>query len=232
MTDETTTAHSYDGLFSLTSLKRAGHALLDLIFPPRCVHCGRVDHAFCTQCIIDFEHLALDDIKLELEPLHVIVSTSNHQGIALSAVQALKYHNVRRMAQPIAKRLKNALDTQTWTFDMIVPVPMHIARLRERGYNQAQEIAQALADLCDKPYEAQAIRRDRHTRSQVGLGRAERLQNVADAFTANEKLVTGKTLLLVDDVRTTGSTLIACASAALAAGASDVYAITVTAALD
>ena len=107
---------------------------------------------------------------------------------------------------------------------------MHTSRYRERGYNQAQEIATVLAAAIDCRCEPTAIERTRMTQSQVGLNREERLTNLDDAFAAQAQLVIGKSLLLVDDVQTTGTTLSMCAEAAMQAGAVRVYGITVTAA--
>ncbi|MGB1288799.1 MAG: ComF family protein, partial [Aggregatilineales bacterium] len=100
--------------------------------------------------------------------------------------------------------------------------------LRSRGYNQAEKIADALANYSPIPCIPEALHRERHTRSQVGLNQQERLQNVESAFIADTAIVSGKIVLIVDDVRTTGATLIGCAIALKDAGAADIYALTVT----
>jgi ComF family protein len=103
--------------------------------------------------------------------------------------------------------------------------------MRERGYNQAGLMAQALARLMGWRYLPQALRRTRHTRSQVGLTAAQRRENVRAAFESSAALVRGRILLLFDDVATTGATLHSAAEALLAGGASRVYALTVARAL-
>jgi ComF family protein len=114
-----------------------------------------------------------------------------------------------------------------WEIDVVFPVPLSRRRLRERGYNQAALFALPLALGLNVPYRPKALRRVRHTRSQVDLSWGERRENVSGAFAASSDDVSGKTILLVDDVITTGATLNACASALLSAGARAVYAFSV-----
>jgi len=113
---------------------------------------------------------------------------------------------------------------------MIVPVPLHAKRLQERGYNQAEQIAIHTAEAAGIPCVPAASQRVRFTQTQVGLNRDERLQNVVESFAADAALIQDKTVLIVDDVKTTGATLAACAQPMLDAGAKAVFAVTVTAA--
>jgi len=126
-----------------------------------------------------------------------------------------------------------------WQFDTIIPVPLHTHRLKERGYNQSELLAAIVADETMIPMVTVAVERTRLTRSQVGLSATERRRNLVDAFIAHPDLdafiahpdlVTGKSILLIDDVYTTGATLGACAQALFDAGALSVYGLTVTAA--
>ncbi|MCA9915023.1 MAG: ComF family protein, partial [Anaerolineae bacterium] len=127
-------------------------------------------------------------------------------------------------------RIAALLTDLQWPVDMIVPVPLHARRLRERGYNQAEQIAIHAAQAAGIPCVAAASQRVRFTETQVGLNRHERLQNVTESFASDASLVQGKTILIVDDVKTTGATLAACAQPMLNAGAKSIYALTVTAA--
>lgn len=102
--------------------------------------------------------------------------------------------------------------------DAVVPVPLHAARLRERGFNQSQELARPLAVASGAPLAPALLRRPRATRHQIGLNRAERQANLRGAFTASAS-VRGKTILLVDDTLTTGTTLRRAARALLEQGA-------------
>src|SRR5690606_28855499 len=124
----------------------------------------------------------------------------------------------------------NSITHLNWIFDMLVPVPLHTTRLKERGYNQSQLLCAALAAYLECPSVPEALYRIRDTGFQVGLNKQQRLTNVADAFRADPKHVKNHTILLVDDVFTTGATLEASAQALLNAGAHAVYGLTVSAA--
>jgi len=118
-----------------------------------------------------------------------------------------------------------------WPVDLVVPVPLGRQRMIERGYNQVGLVARPLAALQGWRYSPRSIARVRETRSQVGLSAAERKENVTDAFSADAARVTGKNILVMDDVATTGATLASCADALLKAGAQTVYALTLARAL-
>ncbi len=109
---------------------------------------------------------------------------------------------------------------------MVVPVPLGVARLKERGYNQAELIAKPLALRIGVPCETRGLHRVRETRSQVGLSFDQRRDNVKNAFQAKQDIVSEHNILVVDDVATSSATLDACAAALLAAGAHDVYCLT------
>jgi competence protein ComFC len=106
---------------------------------------------------------------------------------------------------------------------VLVPVPLHSTRLAERGYNQAALLANRVAGRLDAPVRAMALARAQDTPRQATLGRSERLSNVTHAFVVREpRAVAGRAVLLVDDVRTTGSTLRACADALTQGGVASV----------
>lgn len=224
-------ARETDGLFSYTKLKAIFNGAIDLIFPPSCQHCGRVDTYFCTTCQDSIENRPIElVVSDEIHPLKSIVSTGVHEGLLQASVQALKYNGQRQLGAILAKRVYQALQSANWEYDCIIPVPLHENRLAERGYNQAEAISQHLAELCDAPHLTNTIIRQIQKQSQVNLNRIERIENVKDNFQAISKSLDGLTVLLVDDVKTSGATTAACAEVALDSGAKDVYGITVTAA--
>ena len=114
-----------------------------------------------------------------------------------------------------------------YAVDCVMPVPLHPRRIRERGYNQATLIAEIFAQQINLPILADALVRSRMTESQTSLGAFARRKNVDGAFAARSSGVRGLSILLVDDVCTTGSTLQACGDALRDGGASEVYALTV-----
>ncbi len=215
-------------LTSHSRLMRWLNLCLDLLYPPRCAGCQRVDTYWCARCQQDTEAIPLLLTTQARSPLRSIASTAIHDGLLQQAIWSLKYENCPPLADPLSHRLAARLLALDWTFDILVPVPLHTSRLRERGYNQSQLLAAHLAQQVSQPCLPTAVHRQRQTTAQVGLSALERQTNMQDAFIANPQLVSGKTLLLIDDVFTTGATLAACAQAALDAGAVAVYGLTLT----
>jgi ComF family protein len=118
-----------------------------------------------------------------------------------------------------------------WHADILLPVPLGKSRLKERGYNQVALVARPLAYQVGLDYYPSALWKARETRSQVGLTISQRRENVHGAYQADVHTVKGKSVVLMDDVATTGSTILACTAALLSAGAKEVYAITIARAL-
>lgn len=151
-----------------------------------------------------------------------------------SAIQkllhALKYARQPEIGIMLGKRYGVRLQQETQllqTLDLIVPVPLHTTRLRERGYNQSDLFAQGLATSLGIPWNNQGLRRIRATATQTKRDRASRFKNVYKAFASNSQAVYGKRILLVDDIVTTGATLEACGATLLAAGAREISIATV-----
>jgi ComF family protein len=149
-------------------------------------------------------------------------------------IQALKYEGALANGRVLGILLaRAALDRAgcSASCDAIVPLPLHVDRLVERGYNQSFEIARFVAAELGVPCLPQSLRRVRHTQPQVGLPRGQRLANVQGAFEAQPQDVVGRRLVLLDDVITTGSSVSAAAEALLLAGAACVEAWAVARAL-
>lgn len=144
------------------------------------------------------------------------------------AVTRLKYHDQPALGGPLGRALARELHGRRpeRRFDAIVPLPLHPARLRVRGYNQAQCLAAGIATALQVPQRVGWLRRIRPTAAQAQLSRRSRLDNLAGAFAA-APAVAGARVLLVDDVLTTGATLTAAAAALRVAGASRVDAAVV-----
>ena len=123
------------------------------------------------------------------------------------------------------------LKTLNWDIDLLVPVPLGKSRLKERGYNQVGLVARPLAYEVGLQYAPDALWKSRETRSQVGLSILQRRDNVYGAYQASPESVKRKSILLMDDVATTGSTIQSCAETLLTAGAREVYALTIARAL-
>lgn len=223
------------------------HAVLDLIYPPHCVACGQSGAWLCAQCIADMPVLREPVCSHCGKPLEApglcvacrqsdshlsaIRSLSPHVPPLREAIHALKYEGARVLAEPLGELLAGFWPQTGIPAEIVVPVPLHKARERQRGYNQSLLLAQAFGKHMALPVHARAMARERNTRSQVGLSHDERWANVWGAFRCLTGELRGARVLLIDDVLTTGATLEACAAALLEAGSAQVYAFTLTRAL-
>jgi ComF family protein len=136
----------------------------------------------------------------------------------------MKYNGLFALTEPLADLMVEAWPRWQMPVDLFVPIPLYPERERKRGYNQSALLARHLCQRLQLPDDPKAVQRIRYTQPQVGLSADERLANVAYAFAADRRKVEGKSILLVDDVCTTGATLSAAAHALLTAGAKTVSA--------
>jgi len=154
-----------------------------------------------------------------------------YSGTGVSFVSRLKFGDRGELVPFMARHMARVGASLLRHADLLVPVPLHRRRLHQRRFNQSALLAHAIGAASGVPVEAMALVRTRHTRPQVGLSHDARIDNVADAFALRDAGGsgadwTGLTVVLVDDVETTGATLNACALALLGAGAAEVHALT------
>ena len=212
---------------TLSRLNLVADWLLDLVFPPTCAHCGRVDAHFCAHCRAELARYPLQDARQAVVGLDRMYTTGKHQGALASAVRAFKYEGATDLSHLLAERLITAVRTQIWRVDVVVPVPLHADRLLERGYNQAALLGDQVARSLGFRFEPGLLRRIRSTSQQARLSGSERLENVSGAFDASPA-TQDKAILLIDDVVTTGSTLSECARALRARNAAALYGIAIS----
>ncbi len=143
----------------------------------------------------------------------------------------MKYRRNLGFGETIAMQMLDFVHSLRWPIEIMIPVPLGQKRLKERGYNQVGLVAGPLAYQMGWMYAPHALRKTRETRSQVGLTAAQRAENVRNAYQADPQVVTRKSILIMDDVATTGSTILACTEALLCAGAQEVYVLTIARAL-
>lgn len=226
MLTEVTTSDSHFRRFELRAVQ-AVEWLQDLIFPPTCGQCGRVDYRFCPACLYELEQVPLAVSRLPGEALDELCATGGHQGVLQNAVHAFKYNGLRELAMPLANRLVETLQVLNLPVDALVPVPLFADRLAERGYNQSDLLCQHVALKTGIPARSPLLKRNRETSQQALLSEVDRRKNVRDAFVASADS-NGLSVLLVDDVATSGSTLRECAKALRQQGAGPVYGIAVS----
>lgn len=223
-----------------------------LLYPPRCLVCRRFgEAALCTACLMQMTPLPEPvcplcghavDLRagcincLARRPAFVRArALGAYEGILQTAIHHFKYHDRPQLAGPLGRSLAeyargHAGELNGLHFDGLLPVPMHPIRQRLRGYNQSERLARVVGKELGLPVIVGSLVRTRPTRAQVGLAREARRGNLHAAFAVcADGAVDGKTLLLVDDVATTGSTASECAAVLKTAGAKAVYVLTLAA---
>ena len=236
-----------------TTLRRAGEALVSLLYPPHCANCGadteggvhlcatcvgqarKIEAPFCQRCSEPFDGAITSEFTCANcadRTLHFDCAVSRYlsRGVVREFVHRFKYDRHFYLRHPLADWLAAALDDErirAQPIGALVPVPLHSARFREREFNQADVLAELLAQRTGTPL-LRALTRIRYTTTQTRLDRHERMENLRNAFRVRQtSAVQNCHLVLVDDVFTTGSTVDECARVLRAAGAASVRVVTV-----
>ena len=198
---------------------------LGLIFGQKCALCGMMgSRAICGLCLAELPRRTLNTrLFPKSAGVRGCASIFHFEGRAAQAVRRLKYERATALTDPLAGLMRAGWQEHGLTdFDAIVPIPIHWRRRTVRGFNQAELLCRALPAGSVRP---DLMQRIRATRPQVELSGAERLQSLTGAFAASPECK-GKRVLLVDDVCTSGGTLIAASQALLEAGAKEVRGLT------
>ena len=224
----------------LPQLTKLRGAVVGFLFPERCVGCGKEGDFICRLCQQSLLQITLPacpkcgrpqtDGKLCSDctdwqaKIDGIRSPFRFDGAIRQAIYELKYHNLRAIATPLAELLQQYLITNPIPAEILVPVPLHRKRLRERGYNQSGLLARELSKLINLPTIGDCLIRQRYAPPQARTSNVEeRRSNIYDAFACLDWRLRDKRVLLIDDVATSGATLDACAKALKTAGASLVW---------
>ena len=218
-------------------------SLLDFLFPKRCVSCGMFGAYICKDCFAKIEFIQKPVCPVcqrqavggKTHPgcqgrlrLDGLVVATRYSGSVKKAIAKVKY----KWAYDIAKILIDLIVVNLWKFDLasdliLVPVPLHVRRKKWRGFNQAEILAKSLSLKFNQPY-GEYLARIIETASQVGLKKDERKKNVKGAFRLRTGAdVSGKNILLVDDVYTSGATMQEACRVLKKAGAKTVWAMAV-----
>ena len=158
------------------------------------------------------------------------LSLWNHREPVNQSIYQFKYHNQRRYgilySRELVKNFYKEIDG--WHPDVIMPVPLHRARRRKRGYNQAQILADEIGKMMHIPVDSEHLIRIKKTNPQKKLGHDARKKNLKNAFVLKETFRPSETVLLIDDIYTTGNTLDAAAKALKQKGVKNVYFLTIS----
>ena len=219
-------------------------ASLDLVYPPTCCGCGIKGVRWCSDCQSKVE--VIGDLvcpscgcpqksistcgicRQNHPPYAALRSWSVFKGPLREALHHLKYKKDISLGDSLSKPLISFLRKLTWDIDLVTPVPLSAVRLKQRGYNQAALLAWPVAMSLHFVYSKEALLRIKESKSQVGLSFQDRRTNVAGVFWADSKIVSGKNVLVIDDVTTTGATIESCALSLSTAGAKEVYGLTLS----
>jgi ComF family protein len=213
---------------------RPMRSLLELVVPAACAACGSIGSVVCGDCVGTFapagdprdRFVAADRGIVIGQDLQLAIAAFAYEGAMRRSLQRLKYGGMARVADPLASAAAPAFERLSAIVGdpLLVPVPLHPTRLRQRGYNQARLLADALGAATGLPVEERLIR-SRETTRMHGLDRAARLRNLMEAFAATASASpqdTNRTFVIVDDILTTSATLEACASVLARAGCGQV----------
>ena len=227
---------------------RAWRGFIDLVAPSQCLGCGVMagePASLCVACWVKMQHLDEPVCDMLGTPFAYDQGPGTLSAAALAnptewdraraavlfdeasrgLVHALKYEDRQEAGVLMARMMARAGRRLLEAADILIPVPLYRWRLWQRRFNQSAFLTQEIARLSSTPWRADVLYRRRRTKSQVGLDHAARRKNVKDAFVVAPKQVArvaGKTVLLVDDVRTTGATAEACVQALRTVGAAKV----------
>ena len=206
----------------------------DLLFPPRCLGCGALGSFFCLSCLAATPRIddpicpacsltidpARPECRCRRHDLLYVRAASTYDNPLRIAIHRFKYGGRKAAARDLGVVLDRAMEPFAAMNPVVMPVPLHPRRQRQRGYNQAALLARVAGAGREMTVLESALRRIKATPSQVGMSAEERVQNLQGAFSADPRICARKDVLLVDDVCTTGATLRAAAEALRRSGAS------------
>lgn len=235
-------------ILSKLDLNKLVKILFDFIFPRICLSCNSVlntnENVLCNSCkdtikIIPQDLLKIEYIKKFQNDLFIDDFQScfifEKDKVIQKVLHSYKYENKIYVGKFLGDLIYYNLDKfiKTWDADLIIPVPLHPLKKAERGYNQSYHIAKQVAKNLNLPIDNKSLKRKVYTQTQTKMNLAERKENVKNAFIIKDaKKLSGKKIILIDDVITTGATISECAKVLKGNGAIKVFALSVAIPID
>jgi len=206
---------------------------ISVILPMQCVSCNSRSAIYplpiCTPCKNTLLEYKSPEV-LSSEHLNMIFSCRAYEGTIRECIKIFKYYGnmeLLKVFKDIISTFLSNISLFPSDIDLILPVPMYPGRRLTRGYNQAELIAQIVCSETSLPLKSRILIKTKDTPPQMSLSRSERIKNMKHSFVVSDRLsITGKSILMVDDIITTGATLEACARELLHSGARSVLAFT------
>jgi len=200
--------------------------LVDLIFPQFCIGCQKFNTLLCEECFTKINFCSFAIVP-EIENCHLenIAVMAEYEGITKKLITTLKYQSIKEVGQILAKIIyETTCFPQT---NIIAAVPLHSKRKRQRGFNQAAEIAEELSLLTSSTY-LPLLKRIKHSKPQAKItNKDQRLKHLNNTFEINLRLPPLESILIIDDVTTTGTTLNECAEILKKAGHNKIYGLVI-----
>ena len=212
----------------MIKLKTLVKKVTDAIYPDNtyCIMCGRekptVSYEICEDCLLKLKDAKEVRSIIDCTALDDMTAAFRYKDLLSDVIKRMKYSN----ANYLCKRLAGFFEAgEDWGFDFVTCVPMHRLSKRKRGYNQAELLAKEYAKAHSLTFKGDVLKRIKRPKRQANLTREERLKAQQNTMTADESKAAGRSILVIDDVCTTGSTLNECARVLKEAGAVRVYAM-------
>ena len=210
-------------------IKKVINSFLNLLFPNKCLGCGKENEILCPECLKRIDYPTL------LKSNNILAATDYNDELAKKAIWLIKYRGLKQIAEPLAELIRQRiLEKIKIKNPVFIPIPLSSKRLRERGFNQSELIAKYLkmkSDVAgiDIGFRTNVLYKKIHTESQVLVkDREKRLNNIKNSFEIkNPELIKDKNIILIDDVSTTGATIIEARKVLREAGAKSVVALVV-----
>jgi ComF family protein len=230
-------------MIELGEIKTYSTKLFDLILPRFCCSCKTKlltnEDTICQICFCKIQPASEDRLKSEFERKFLnknIISdffapfVFEKDKELQHAIHSLKYNNKFQVGIFLGKVLADKIQStqSNWKIDLIIPIPLHQLKKAERGYNQSYYIAKGMSKILKVTCSDRIVKRKKYTESQTTMTLTERQENISDAFKIrNKNAVKEKTILLIDDVITTGATISECGSILLESGAKKIFAASI-----
>ena len=216
----------------ISFLSDLAKGLVNLAYPLACESCGIKINTdtergcLCRNCL---KQMATPRPANPVKHRNINVwSVCVYEGVSRKCIHLFKYSGRLNLAKPLSRLMSDFTNMylRPYNFDITVPVPLHKTRLRQRGFNQAELLAKRLSGFTGRPVMPKAIKRVKPTPAQTGLSKTKRFANLKGAFKISRACdISGKNILLIDDVFTTGSTIGECSKTLLKAKAKSVEAL-------